>query len=67
MYDLLFRRTVYLDMTRPDWAWLLNGSPVVAISSSTAAIKSKAGSITSYRKHNKPALGPLGDSLDDFK
>ena len=38
-------------------AWLLNGSPVVAMSSSTAAIKSKAGSITSYRKHNKPALG----------
>jgi hypothetical protein len=25
------------------------------------------GVITVYRKHNKPALGPLGDSLDDFK
>jgi hypothetical protein len=23
--------------------------------------------ITVYRRHNKPALGPLGDSLDDFE
>ena len=22
--------------------------------------------LTTYRKHNKPALGPLGDSLDDL-
>jgi hypothetical protein len=24
------------------------------------------GAITIYRKHNKPALGPPGDSTDDF-
>jgi hypothetical protein len=47
-------------------AWHLNGSPVVAMSSSTAAIQHKSGSITNYRKENKPGWGPLGDSLDDF-
>jgi hypothetical protein len=26
----------------------------------------QADAITTYRKHNKPALGPLGDSLDDL-
>lgn len=47
--------------------WLLEGRTIVAMSSSTAAIQHKTGAITSYRKHNKPGLGPLGDSLDDFK
>jgi len=28
--------------------------------------RSAAGNITIYRKHNKPAFGPLGDSLNDF-
>jgi hypothetical protein len=27
----------------------------------------ETGSVTVYRKHNKPALGPLGDSLEDLK
>jgi hypothetical protein len=43
--------------------WVLEGKPVVAMSSSTAAIKHKTGTITAYRKLNKPALGPVGDSL----
>jgi len=47
--------------------WVLEGKPVVAMSSSTAAVAHKTGAITSYRKHNKPGLGPLGDSVDDFK
>jgi hypothetical protein len=48
--------------------WLLQGRPVVALTESTAAIENPAtGSITVYRKHNKPELGPLSDSLDDFK
>jgi hypothetical protein len=47
--------------------WLLEGRTIVAMSSSTAAIQHKTGAITSYRKHNKPGLGPLGDSSDDFK
>jgi hypothetical protein len=25
-----------------------------------------AGAVVVYRKHNKPALDPLGDSLDDM-
>jgi hypothetical protein len=25
-----------------------------------------SGNVTTYRKRNKPAFGPLGDSLDDF-
>jgi len=33
----------------------------------TASIKGATGNITVYRKHNKPALGPVGDSLEDFK
>jgi hypothetical protein len=44
---------------------LLQGRPVVALTADTAAIENPAtGSITTYRKHNKPALGPLGDSLE---
>jgi hypothetical protein len=46
--------------------WLLCGRPVIALTESTAAIENSTGNITIYRKYNKPALGPLGDSLDDF-
>jgi hypothetical protein len=44
----------------------LRGSPVVALTADTAAIQHKSGSITNYRKLNKPGLGPIGDSLEDF-
>jgi hypothetical protein len=47
--------------------WLLQGNPVVAITASTASIRHSTGTITTHRKHNKPASGPLGDSLDDLK
>jgi hypothetical protein len=40
--------------------------PVVAFTSNTAAIKTGTGNVLNYRKLNKPALGPVGDSLDDF-
>ena len=46
--------------------WLLQGHPVVALTEATAAIRMPSGNVTTYRKHNKPAFGPLGDSLDDF-
>ena len=46
--------------------WLLRGRPVVALTATEAAIKHQSGNITTYRKLNKPALGPLGDSLDDM-
>ena len=37
--------------------WLLRGRTTAAIQGATALL--------TYRKLNKPALGPLGDSLDD--
>ena len=40
---------------------------VVALTKATAAIQSSTGAITTYRCHNKPALGPVGDSLDDLE
>ena len=47
-----------------DW---LQGRPVVALTADTAAIENpETGSITTYRRFDKPALGPLGDSLDDL-
>ena len=46
--------------------WLLQGCPVVALTEATAAIRMPSGNVTTYRKHNKPAFGPLGNSLDDF-
>jgi hypothetical protein len=45
--------------------WLLRGRPVVALTETTAAIQG-AASIITYRKLNKPGMGPLGDSLDDL-
>lgn len=45
--------------------WLLEGRAVTALTDTTAAIQTRSGHVT-YRKHNKPALGPLGDSLEDF-
>jgi hypothetical protein len=46
--------------------WLLQGRPVVALTGATAAIQNPSGAITTYRKYNKPALGLVGDSLDDL-
>jgi hypothetical protein len=47
--------------------WLLQGREVVALNDATAAIQSSTGAITTYRRFNKPAFGPLGDSLDDLE
>ena len=47
--------------------WLLQGRPVVALTAATAAIENPTGAITVYRRYDKPALGPVGDSLDDFQ
>jgi hypothetical protein len=47
--------------------WLLRGRPVLALTEDTAAIESPTGTVTVYRRHNKPALGPVGDSLDDLR
>jgi hypothetical protein len=45
--------------------WLLRGRSVVALTKGEAAIQCN-GAVVVYRKDRKPALGPLGDSLDDF-
>ena len=47
--------------------WLLQGRPVVALTEATAAIQNPTGNLIVYRRFNKPALGPVGDSLDDLK
>jgi hypothetical protein len=46
--------------------WLLQGRQVVALTEATAAIQNPTGAITTYRRFNRPALGPVGDSLDDL-
>lgn len=58
-----FRRLARYDTT--GLIWLLQGRPVIALTETEAAIQS-AGAVVMYRKHRKPALGPLGDSLDDM-
>jgi hypothetical protein len=48
--------------------WLLQGREVVALTADTASIRNlETGAITTYRRFNKPALGPLGDSLDHLR
>jgi len=48
--------------------WLLERREVVALTADGASIRNpRTGTITTYRKHHKPAFGPLGDSLEDFK
>jgi hypothetical protein len=37
-----------------------------AVSESAVILNPSTGNSTRYRKDNKPSLGPLGDSLDDF-
>jgi len=59
-----YRRLSRYDQT--GLIWLLRGRTVVALTESTAAVESVTGNVTVYRKHNKPALGPLGDSLEDL-
>jgi hypothetical protein len=47
--------------------WLLCGREVVALTEATAAIQNPTGAVTIYRRYNKPALGPIGDRLDDLE
>ncbi|OLB78055.1 MAG: hypothetical protein AUI16_04430 [Alphaproteobacteria bacterium 13_2_20CM_2_64_7] len=47
--------------------WLLEGREVIALTADTASIHNpKTGTVTTYRRFNKPGLGPVGDSLEDF-
>jgi hypothetical protein len=61
-------RPSYQRLSRYDQAglvWLLQGRRVVELTKDKAVIETANGTV-SYRRYNKPALGPLGDSLDDF-
>jgi hypothetical protein len=60
----------YSRLSRYDHAglvWLLQGRSVVALTDGTAAIENATGAITIYRRFNKPAFGPLADSVDDLQ
>jgi hypothetical protein len=57
-----YRRLSRYDQT--GLIWLLQGRRVAALTENTAVIETAGGTV-SYRRHNKPALGPLGDSLDE--
>ncbi|HUZ32648.1 MAG TPA: hypothetical protein VMV19_11205 [Xanthobacteraceae bacterium] len=59
-----YRRLARYDHT--GLLWLLRGRSVVVLTAETAAIQTKSGGILTYRKDNKPGLGPIGDSLDDM-
>jgi hypothetical protein len=60
-----YRRLSRYDLT--GHLWLLRGRPVVALTATIAAIQTPSGAILTYRRHRKPALGPLGDILDDME
>ena len=45
--------------------WLLRGWSVIALTTDEVAIQ-VANAVTVYRKHSRPELKPIGDSLDDF-
>jgi hypothetical protein len=46
---------------------LLEGREVVALTADTASIRNPhTGVVTVVPKNDRPAYGPLGDSLDDF-
>jgi hypothetical protein len=38
----------------------------LTLTESTAAVESPNGAVTVYRRHNKPALARLGDSLENL-
>ena len=60
-----YRRLARYDLT--GLIWLLKGRPVVALTSDSAAIQQPTGTVLRYRHNRKPALGPIGDSLDDME
>src|SRR5262249_27177552 len=61
-----YRRLSRYDCT--GLVWLLQGRAVTMLTEATATIQNPdTGAITTYRRFNKPAYGPVGDSLDDLK
>jgi hypothetical protein len=61
-----YRRLSRYDQT--GLLWLMQNREVVVLTADTATIKNQVtGTITVFLKNNRPALGPLGDSLDDLE
>jgi hypothetical protein len=60
-----YRRLARYDLT--GLIWSLKGRSVAALTGDVAAIQQPTGTVLHYRKHRKPPLGPLGDSLDDME
>ncbi len=58
-----YRRLSRYDQT--GLIWLLQGRRVVELTKDKAVIETATGTVA-YRRYNKPALGPLSDSLDDM-
>jgi hypothetical protein len=46
--------------------WQLRGRSVTMLTESAATFGTATGGLL-FRKHDRPALGPVGDSLEDFK
>jgi hypothetical protein len=58
-----YRRLSRYDQT--GLIWLLRGRRVVGLTKDKAVIETATGTVA-YRRYNKPALGPIGDSVDDI-
>jgi hypothetical protein len=43
-----------------------HGRPVIDLTETETVIRGRSGANLTYRRHNEPALRPLGDSLDDW-
>ena len=61
----------YNRLSRYDYSglcWLLEGRSVTVLTETSALVENPAtGTTTLFRKNHRPALGPLGDSLEDLK
>jgi hypothetical protein len=47
--------------------WALEGRDVIALTAEGAVIRTATGTTLTYYRHGRPALGPVGDSLEDLK
>jgi len=47
--------------------WALEGRDVIALTAEGAVIRTATGTTLTYYRHGRPALGPVGESLEDLK
>jgi hypothetical protein len=60
-----FNRLSRLD--RLGLVWALQGREVIALIAESATIKTATGATLIFYRHGRPALGPLGDALEDLR